>query len=107
MSKKNKLIYRNSIMTHAMVFTGYDSKERNNNVSQCMEEDITKWRVENSWDAKGIQKGYYTMSQDWFREYVYEVVIHKSYLDKNLLEVMNGEVPVKDLPPWDPMGSLA
>lgn len=107
MSKKNKLIYRNSIMTHAMVFTGYDSNERNNNVSQCMEEDITKWRVENSWDAKGIQKGYYTMSQDWFREYVYEVVIHKSYLDKNLLEVMNGEVPVKDLPPWDPMGSLA
>ena len=107
MSKKNKLIYRNSIMTHAMVFTGYDSRERNNSVNQCVEEDITKWRVENSWDAKGIQSGYYTMSQDWFKEYVYEVVVHKSYLSEELKERLEGEVGVKDLPPWDPMGSLA
>ena len=44
-------------MTHAMAFTGYDSNQRNNNVSQCVDEEITKWRVENSWDAKGIQSG--------------------------------------------------
>ena len=36
--------------------------------------------VENSWDAKGIQSGYYAMSQDWFKEYVYEVVVNKKYL---------------------------
>jgi len=107
MSKKNKLIYRNSIMTHAMAFTGYDSNQRNNNVSQCVDEEITKWRVENSWDAKGIQSGYYAMSQDWFKEYVYEVVVNKKYLTNELREILESSKETKDLPPWDPMGSLA
>ena len=31
-----------------------------------------RWRVENSWGAKIADKGYFTMSDDWFTEYVYE-----------------------------------
>ncbi len=32
-----------------------------------------RWRVENSWGDKIADKGYFTMSDDWFTEYVYEV----------------------------------
>jgi len=94
MSKKDKLIYRLSAPTHAMMFTGYEDDN----------EGIKKWRVENSWGSKGINDGYYSMTHDWFKEYVYEVVVPKSILDEDYLEKFEEEIV---LPPWDPMGSLA
>ena len=39
-----------------------------------------RWRVENSWGAKIADKGYFTMSDDWFTEYVYEVAVPKALL---------------------------
>lgn len=95
MSKKDKLTYRLSSPTHAMVFTGFE----NDNLT------IKKWRVENSWGSKGINDGYYSMTHDWFKEYVYEVIIPKSMLEKDYLEKFGEEEVI--LPPWDPMGSLA
>ena len=58
-------------MTHAMLFTGVDLI---NNKPQ-------KWRVENSWGNKNGDNGYYLMSDSWFDEYNYEVVIDKKYLN--------------------------
>ena len=78
-----------------VVFTGVDIK---NNKSQ-------KWRVENSWGNKNGDKGYYLMSDDWFDEYNYEVVVDKKYLSKKILSIFDLE-PEK-LSPWDPMGALA
>lgn len=49
--------------------------------------------------------GYLIMTDDWFSEYVYEVVVDKKYLPPDVLEVMQQEPVV--LPAWDPMGSLA
>lgn len=103
MSKKNRMLFRNSVMTHAMVFTGYENEETE---SECSD-NIIKWRVENSWGAKGVEDGYYSMTNSWFREYVYEVVVHKELLDKEILEKMNKSEDTIILPPWDPMGSLA
>lgn len=45
------------------------------------------------------------MSDDWFSEFVYEVVIDKKFLTEEILAVTK-QTPVV-LPAWDPMGALA
>lgn len=45
------------------------------------------------------------MTDDWFSEFVYEVVISKKHLPPGILAVLEQEPKV--LPAWDPMGSLA
>ena len=95
MNKSTRLEYGDSMMTHAMLFTGVDIKQ---NKPQ-------KWRVENSWGNKNGDKGYYLMSDDWFDEYNYEVVVDKKYLTNKILSIF--DLKPKKLNPWDPMGALA
>lgn len=95
MDKSTRLEYCDSLMTHAMLFTGVDIKK---NKPQ-------KWRVENSWGNKNGDKGYYLMSDDWFDEYNYEVVVDKKYLSSKILSIF--DLKPKKLNPWDPMGALA
>ena len=64
-----------------------------------------RWRVENSWGAKIADKGYFTMSDDWFTEYVYEVAVPKALLPEEYQKAL--EEPATMLPAWDPMGALA
>lgn len=96
LSKAKRLDYGESLMTHAMVFTGVDLDD--SGVSR-------KWRVENSWGEKGGDKGFYGMSDTWFDEFNYEVVVHRKYLPKETAALLDRE-PI-GLEPWDPMGSLA
>ena len=49
--------------------------------------------------------GYYTMTDRWFDEYTYQIVVNRKYLPKEVLEAYEQEPIV--LKPWDPMGSLA
>ena len=95
MDKKTRLEYGDSQMTHAMLFTGVD----------IIKNKSTKWRVENSWGNKNGDKGYFLMTDDWFTEYNYEVVIDKKYLPKKILDLFNKKLVKLD--PWDPMGALA
>ena len=97
MNKAQRLEYGQSMMTHAMLFTGVDLDKKGNPV---------KWRVENSWGKKGGNKGYHIMTDDWFDEYNYEVVVHKDFISKELNDLFDNEeaIPLK---PWDPMGALA
>ena len=95
MDKATKLEYVDSQMTHAMLFTGVDIKNSKS----------TKWRVENSWGNKSGDKGYFLMSDEWFNEYNYEVVVDKKYLSKKILSMFDrNPIPLE---PWDPMGALA
>ena len=82
-------------MTHAMLFTGVDLKNNK----------PIKWRVENSWGPDHGEKGFDIMTDPWFDQFMYEVVIHKKHLTKKMIEMYKTE-PIS-LPPWDPMGSLA
>ena len=91
MTKADKFRYRESRSTHAMVFVGVDT----------LEGKPTKWLVENSWGDKKGDKGYWTMYDKWFDEYVYKVIINKKYLPKRVLDILKTEPIV--LPPWDPM----
>lgn len=96
MDKAERLDYGSSLMTHAMVFTGVDLDDSGN---------PTKWRVENSWGEKNGDKGFMVMTDPWFDQYNYEVVVEKKYVPLDLLKLLDSE-PV-ELHPWDPMGSLA
>ena len=95
MDKKTKLEYGDSIMTHAMLLTAVDMQGK----------ESIKWRIENSWGDKGGDKGYLLMTDKWFDEYTYEVVVDKKYIPKKILEIFNKKPTY--LKPWDPMGSLA
>ena len=66
---------------------------------------IEKWRVENSWGDKVGSKGYFIMTDKWFDEILYEVVVDKKYVPKEIQEIAK-QKPI-ELNPWDPMGSLA
>ena len=96
MSKAERLQYRQSQMTHAMVFTGVDLDDSDR---------PRKWRVENSWSDTPGDKGFFQMSDPWFDEFNYEVVVHKSHVRPETLAALN-QKPI-ELDPWDPMGSLA
>lgn len=96
MNKAERLEYGESLMTHAMVFMGVNLDE---------EGRPNRWRVENSWGEKAGEKGYYVMSDRWFDEFMYQIVVHKKYLPEAFLKEYEAE-PIM-LEPWDPMGSLA
>jgi bleomycin hydrolase len=95
MTKAERLDYKESLMTHAMVLTGVD----------LVDGVPTKWKVENSWGNKVGEKGYMVMSDAWMDEYCYQVVVEKQYLTDAQREAQAQEPTV--LKPWDPMGSLA
>lgn len=65
---------------------------------------ISKSSCEVQWERVG-EKGYYVMSDGWFDEYMYQVVVNKKYLPGELQAEYESE-PIM-LEPWDPMGSLA
>ncbi len=95
LSKAERLDYRDSAMTHAMVFLGVNLVDGVPN----------RWKVENSWSEKAGRDGYFVMSDRWFDEYLYQVVLHRKYLSPEMLDAFSAE-PIA-LEPWDPMGSLA
>jgi len=103
LNKEERLNYRDSLMTHAMVITGANVNEGNSLDSNG---SVNSWEVENSWSTNRPADGYYSMSDKWFDEYVYEVAIHKDMLNDNEKGLLRGEVK-EEFDPWDPMGSLA
>ena len=95
LDKAGRLDYGHSLMTHAMVLTGVN----------LIDDKPNRWKVENSWGDKNGNKGYFVMSDKWFDQYVYQIVVDKEYLSPDLLKAWDTE-PI-ELKPWDPMGSLA
>ncbi len=96
MDKAQRLDYGESLMTHAMVFQGVDLDDKGQPI---------RWRVENSWGKDAGEDGYYVMTDSWFTEYTYQVVVNKKYLTPQQAAEY-GQEPAQ-LEPWDPMGSLA
>jgi bleomycin hydrolase len=95
LDKAGRLDYGESQMTHAMLFTGVD----------VVDEGVRRWRVENSWGTDPGQKGFFTMNDSWFDEYVFEIAARRSALPPELQAALDAEPIV--LPAWDPMGALA
>lgn len=95
LSKADRLLQRESQMTHAMLLTGVD----------VLDGDARRWRVEDSYGPKQGRRGFHVMTNSWFDEYVYEIAARKSALPDRLRSVFDREPVV--LPVWDPMGALA
>ena len=96
LSKEQRLLYHETFMTHAMLFTGVD----------MVDDEPRRWRVENSWGDENMgRKGFFVMGDAWFDEYMFEIAAHKELLDDDQLAALESEPIV--LPPWDPMGALA
>lgn len=45
------------------------------------------------------------MADNWFNEYVYEVVVDKKHIPAEILDILKKKARM--LPAWDPMGALA
>ena len=106
MNKTQRLQHGESLMTHAMVLTGARTTAVCDTVRNHDTLQVTDWQVENSWSDSGPAKGFYNMSDQWFSEYVFEVVVPRSVLSAEQQECLIAE-EVTELPPWDPMGALA
>ncbi len=91
--KAQRLAMRDASISHAMVITGVD----------VVDGVPAQWKVENSWGAETGNKGYYTMSDDWFTANGYVVVIHRSLLSKKLKDALEKQPIV--IPDWDPINT--
>ena len=92
MDKKQRIQTFESGSSHGMALVG---------VNVLPDGTIDKWLLENSWGADKGNKGYLTMTDAWFDEYMFRLVIHKKYIDKDVLKIMKQKPTM--LPPWDPM----
>jgi bleomycin hydrolase len=91
MSKAERIQYGISAANHAMAFIGTDTSGGK----------PLKWRVENSWGTDRGDKGYWTMYDNWFDEYVFTLIIHKKYLPDKILAIMKTRPTI--LPTWEPL----
>lgn len=62
-----------------------------------------KWMVENSWGPSAGYKGCLIMTDEWFDEYMFRLVVEKKYVPGDVLDMLEG-TPQR-LPAWDPMFS--
>ena len=96
MEKADRLRFGQTMMTHAMLFTGVD----------VVDGKPRRWRVENSWGTEDSgEKGFYTMNDNWYDEHMFEIAAPKEFLTDEMKRGLDGDPTV--LPAWDPMGSLA
>lgn len=98
-TKADRLRYHESLMTHAMVFTAV-------HLDPTTKQPI-RWKVENSWGGDVGQKGYFIMTHEFFKEYVYQIVAQQEDLDEELQKIWKDQKVGIVLPPWDPCGALA
>ncbi|MDR1414377.1 MAG: C1 family peptidase [Odoribacteraceae bacterium] len=91
MDKKARILTRQSGSAHAMSLIGVDTDENGAPL---------KWQLENSWGTT-INGGYLTLTDDWFDEYIFRLVIHRRYLGEKAIKSLD-QKPVA-LPAWDYM----
>ena len=92
MDKAERIRTYDSGSTHAMTLIAVDIDENGNPV---------KWMVENSWGPAAGYQGKLIMTDEWFDEYMFRVVVEKQFVPEDVMEMMKQQ-PIK-LPPWDPM----
>ena len=92
MNKKQRIQSFDSGSSHAMTLMAVDEDAQGKPV---------KWKVENSWGRSAGADGYLIMTDEWFDEYMFRVVVNRKYCTPQVLELLKKK-PVR-LPAWDPM----
>ena len=91
MDKKERIQTFSSGSSHAMTLMAVDLDENGK---------PKKWMVENSW-GQGVNGGHLIMTDKWFDEYMFRLVVNQKYVTDKVKEVLK-QTPVR-LPAWDPM----
>ena len=60
-----------------------------------------KWMVENSWGPSSGYQGHLIMTDEWFDEYSFRLVVERKYVPAATLELLKQKPTV--LPSWDPL----
>ena len=92
MNKKQRVQTFASGSSHAMTLMAVDLDK------DCKPK---KWMVENSWGAEAGYKGHLIMTDEWFDEYMFRLVVEKKYVPEKVLNILK-QKPIR-LPAWDPM----
>ncbi len=91
MDKRQRVMTHASGSSHAMTLIAVDLKD---GVPQ-------KWMVENSWGASAGYKGNIIMTDEWFNEYMFRLVVERQFVPEDVLKMLE-QKPIQ-LPAWDPM----
>lgn len=94
MNKKQRVQSYASGSSHAMTLMAVDLDK---------DGKPKKWMVENSWGMKSGFQGHLIMTDEWFNEYMFRLVVDKKYVPAKVLDVLK-QKPIR-LPAWDPMFS--
>jgi bleomycin hydrolase len=92
MDKKQRIQSFESSSSHGMALIGLDADADGKPV---------KWLLENSWGPDAGHKGYLTMTDRWFEEYMFRLVVNKKFVPANIIKVLDQKAIM--LPPWDAM----
>lgn len=91
MDKADRIRTYASASSHAMTLVAVDLDQNGT---------PRKWMVENSWGS-GANDGHLIMTDKWFDEYMFRLVVNKKYVPADILKILK-QRPVT-LPAWDPM----
>ena len=92
MDKKQRIQTFSSGSSHAMTLIAVDLDEAG---------QPKKWMVENSWGASSGYQGNLIMTDEWFDNYMFRVVVEKKYVPADIMKMLE-QKPIM-LPSWDPM----
>lgn len=91
MNKAERIRTFASASSHAMTLVAVDLDANDKPI---------KWLVENSW-GDGPNNGHLILSDKWFDEYMFRLVVDKKYVDSKILDILKQKPTL--LPAWDPM----
>lgn len=92
MDKKQRIQTFSSGSSHAMTLMAVDLDSDGKPL---------KWMVENSWGNRRGYQGHLIMTDEWFNEYMFRVVVEAKYASDKVKELLK-QKPIR-LPAWDPM----
>jgi bleomycin hydrolase len=93
MDKKQRIQTYSSLSSHAMTLIAVDIDSETGKTK--------KWMVENSWGPSSGYQGNMIMTDEWFNEYMFRLVVEKKYVPADIMKMLD-QKPIM-LPSWDPM----